>query len=152
MANKNNIESGEEHLLSSVRKENCFSVPDRYFDYLPQEISKKIRTEKSSSLVFRLRPASSFAYFVTLCGIVVVALIHSYRQGSISANNLALSESDIQRIIDHPDNYNINETEITERYLSLNIQDESMAAGIPDEEIKNYLEESSDENTISNNY
>ena len=69
-----------------------------------------------------------------------------------TSNEIVLSEIEMRQVIDNPELYNINETAITDQYLSLNISDESMNSetNVSDEEIKTYLEENSDVTNIIN--
>jgi len=155
METKNNINEEAGNILSGINKENFFSTPKDYFDYLPQEISEKIHSSSRKKPSFVLKPSVALASFTTLCAAVFFLLYYS-QTSIISPQELSLSDNDIQLIIENPEKYNINETIITDQYLSLNIQDDENAnqlteINVSDDEIKNYIEDNTDINTIINN-
>jgi hypothetical protein len=133
-----------------IKKENSFRVPDNYFDYLPQEITGKIKSQTQSIPVFTLRPAVSYLS-LALLSFFVFLLINFYKHPSAEANATSLTENDIQQIIDNPSLYNIDENSAADEYLS-SAPDAStdMEEDFSDEEIKSFLEENNNATSIIN--
>lgn len=147
METHNNIDShNEEKFLSSIRKQNNFSVPQNYFDYLPDEITGKIRIKSDQKeIFFLLNPIITIPSLAVLSCIIAL-FIFSHPKKVVSADEMILSENEIQQVVSDPELYNIDDESIYEQYLASNISDESTieATTISDEEIKVYLEENND--------
>jgi len=152
METNNNIEHPrEEKHFSSINKENNFSVPQNYFDYLPEEIMDKIRLKSKEEKQFSFfKPSILIPSLAVLSGVILLLVF--FFNNDIPSDEEMLSEIEVQQVIDNPGLYNIDETAITEEYLSLNIPTESMSSetNVSDEEIKSYLEEYTDVSNIIN--
>lgn len=138
------------YLFSSINKENNFSVPHNYFDYLPEEIMDKIQLQSKRKKYFSLlKPSIAIP---SLAGLSAVIIFLVFFNKDIPTKETALSETEIQLIIENPELYNIDESAITEEYLSSNISVESVNNGtsVSDEEIQSYLEEYTDVTNIIN--
>lgn len=149
--NKNNYDSEEGKMLSSINKQNPFSVPSNYFDELPSLVTDYIRSKEKQ--IFILNPAFAFSSLAVLSLMLLLAFFLFKKEVPSSAEN-ELSEMDIEQILSNPELYNINETVITEQLLASSIALEPVSEGavetISDEEIKSYLEENTNDNTIIN--
>ena len=154
METKNNIEQfDEDKFLSSIPKKNNFSVPTDYFEFLPEQIMNKVqkkKKKKKKEIYFLFRPVIAIPSLAVLSGIIVL-LFFFYNKETNSANNILLSENEVQNVINNPELYNIDEASITEEYLAANISSESVneESTTSEEEIKSYLEENSDVATMT---
>lgn len=144
--NNNTEHDNEEKFLSFISKQNNFSVPQNYFDYLPDEIVEKIRLRSNQKEKFFLfKPIISIPSFAVL-SCMVVLLFFFYHKNIVPSDEMILSENEVQQVIDNPELYDIDETSVAEQYLASNISYETAneEATISDEEIKTYLEENND--------
>lgn len=154
MKTHHNIKNDEEetnNFLSSLNQQNPFSVPESYFDYLPQDVMDRIiAKEKEKKIFFVFKPSVAIPSFTVLSGIIIM-LFFFFNQKTPHADENIISENEIRQIIENHDLYNIDESIITEQYISSNIADEYVnKTGLSEEEIKNYLEENTDINNIIN--
>ena len=136
-----------------IKKQNSFSVPKNYFEYLPGEIMDKIHAEsKSHEKIFLLKPSFIIPSLAVLSGIIF--LIVFFLKKDVSPAEIILSDNEVQQIIENPELYNIDDADITEEYLSLNVSDElpNTETIISDDEIKSYLEHNTDVNNIINEF
>jgi hypothetical protein len=137
--------------LDNIKKQNHFSVPKDYFEYLPAEITERIQKEPKQKILFIFKPAFAFSSLaVIIAGVVLFLFLH---KTDSDQQDLVLSENDVQHIIDNPDLYNIDEEDVTDAIVSSNIPADSLNtdAFATDDEIKNFLEENSNTNNIINN-
>lgn len=140
----------QDPILPFSKGANGFSTPSSYFDDLPTEIMGRIHSSEKKP-VFFLKPAYSIATLSALTGIVFLFFFLNQEPATY---DVELSENDIAHLVEYPELYNIDEELITETYLSSNIEGEDTDAGtdISEDDIRNYLEETSDVNTIINEY
>ena len=135
-----------------IKKKNNFTVPKDYFDSLPNEKVNRIQAEsKSKEKSFLLKPSFIIPSLAVLSGIIL--LIVFFLKKDITPDEIILSDTEVQQIIDNPELYNIDNTAITEKYLSSNISDDSFNtdATVSEDDIKSYLEDNTDVNNIINN-
>lgn len=149
--NKNSYGPEEGKLLSSINKQNPFSVPPNYFDELPSIVSDHIRSKEKQ--IFLLKPAFALSSLAVFSLMLLLAFFLFKKEVPASPEN-ELSEVDIEYIISNPELYNINETVITEQLLasSTTLEPVSQTAveTISNEEIESFLEENTNDNTIIN--
>ena len=141
----------EDSLLPLGQGKNNFSVPKDYFEYLPEEIMNSIQAEsKRKEKIFLLKPAFIIPSLAILSGIIL--LIVFFLKKDVSPAEIILTDNEVQQIIDNPELYNIDEADIAEKYLSINLSDDSLnvEATVSDDEIKSYLEDNTDVNNIIN--
>lgn len=152
METNNTIEQfNKKKNFSSINKENNFSVPQNYFDYLPEEIMDKIRLESKEKKRFSFcKPSIAIPSLAVLSGVIILLVF--FFNKDIASNEAMLSETEVQHVIDNPGLYNIDESAITEHYMASYIANEysTVETTISDEEIKSYLEENADVTTIIN--
>ena len=137
--------------LENIKKENNFSVPKNYFEYLPSEITDRIHSKPRQGKIFILKPVVAFSSAAILIAAIVLYLfLHKTDNRPLE---MILSENEIQDIIDNPESYNIDELAVTETILNSTISADSLSASlnIPEDEIKSYLEETTNANNIINN-
>ena len=148
-ANKN-MQSDEEDSLSLRVRQNNFSVPKDYFEYLPSAIMEKIQSQPKRKQVFILQPVFSIFSSAVISGIILLVVFLFNK--NISSEEVMLSDNEIQHILDNPELYNIDESAITDEFISSNSSAESLTieSNPSDEEIKSYLEETTNVNTIIN--
>lgn len=127
---------------------NNFRTPPSYFDELPGRIGNRIHSSKKETAFF-LRPSFALGSLAILCG---VAAFFIFINKDIPALEVALSETEIEHVIENPELYDLDEDIITERYLSSNFEPDTDDLGAEEEEIRNFLEESSDATNIINEY
>ncbi|MBI4931726.1 MAG: hypothetical protein HY841_13230 [Bacteroidetes bacterium] len=136
-------------ISKDIKKENNFKVPENYFDYLPQEIMERIHSTEVKQ-VFSLNPALSFASLAILSAMAFLLIYFSQNPPS-SQNEYVLTQNDIQYIIDNSSLYNIDDNSITEEYLSTNSATAlTIDENVSEDEIKTFLEENINTNTIIN--
>ncbi len=131
--------------FENIKKENNFSVPKDYFEYLPVEIMERVQMGSKREKVSIFKLSFAIPSLAVLCGIIILLIF-------FLKNEIILSENEIELIINNPELYNMDEYKITEEYLSMNISDESLTNNetISEEEIKSYLEDNTDVTTIIN--
>lgn len=134
--------------FENIKNKNNFSVPKDYFDYLPVEIMDKIHMESKQKTYFYFFKPSITIPSLAVLSAVIIFLVFFFNK-DIPSNELVLSETEVRQIINNHELYNIDETSITEQYLSLNISNDN-EMNISDEEIKSYLEENTDVTNIIN--
>ena len=132
-----------------IKKENHFSAPKNYFDYLPEEIMNRIQIE-SKEKFFLLKPSFIISSLAVLSGIIIFIVF--FLKKDVATDEIILSDNEVEQIIDNPELYNIDDAAITEEYLSSNISDELLNtdAMVSDEDIKSYLEDNTDVNNNIN--
>lgn len=146
----NNRKLEDDELLSSLGKENCFSVPDGYFDTLPSRISDRVASSgKTPFLTFKHLFIFSFSLAVA---VLLLFLVFNKPVRHSDMENMILSDSDISQILSHPDLYNINENNIIDYFSTSDIENCSIndMATISTDEITSYLEEDFDSYKIIN--
>jgi len=153
METKNNMDQFDnEKNLSSIPKKNNFSVPQDYFDFLPEEIMGKIHsTSQQKEKFFLFKPIIAIPSFSVLSGIIIL-IFFIYHKEVVPCDEMILSENEMQQVIDNPELYNIDESSIAEQYFASNISFEPVTeeSTVSDEEIKSYLEENNDLTNIIN--
>jgi hypothetical protein len=152
METNNNIEQfDDEKNFSSIPKSNNFSVPTDYFDFLPEEIMNRVHLRSQPKKVFfLLKPIIAIPSLAVLSG--VIALFFFFHKEVVLADEVTLSENEIQQVIDNPELYNIDKASITEAYLASNISYEPVneESTVSEEEIKSYLEDNNEVTNIIN--
>ena len=134
-----------------IKKQNNFIVPKNYFDYLPEEVMDKIQAQsRKKEEKILLKPSFLLASLTLLSGFILLVIF--FLKKEVGSNEIMLSDSEVQQIIDNPELYNIDDTDITEKYLFCNLSDESFNSEttVSDEDIKSYLEENTDVNNSIN--
>jgi hypothetical protein len=146
-------QSGEGKILSSIDKQNKFSVPADYFDGLPEKITNRIQSGSRQKLFFFLQPAIAIPSLAILISIIALSVLLLNKNNAFPAEIL-LSDNDVQHIVDNPELYNIDDAVITEQYIFSNISDESIneESALPDDEVRSYLEENTNAQNIINEY
>lgn len=151
---ENNInesqDTREESSLLPLGHGSGFSTPPSYFDHLPSEIMNRIQSSKRKPS-FSLTPVHAIASLaISAC---IIALLFLFKQNAVPSD-IELSDNEIEHVVENPDLYDLDVDAITEEYLSLNISEESIypEAGVSDDEIRTYLEESSETTNIINEY
>lgn len=139
--------SNEEHTendspLSSAGKSNPFTVPKDYFEYLPAEINERIHSRKSGMHSSLLKPAVAISS-LALCVIVAAVVVYFLKGNVVVEEEFLLSENEIEFIISNPGLFNLDEKNITEQYISMNIEEDEYdeQTALPEEEVTRYLEE-----------
>lgn len=156
MQNKNNIKENEgSDFLSSLNKENPFSVPKNYFEFLPQEIAEvchKPKINTAQKIFFLFQPKITYLFAAITVLLVVILLF--INEGDISSSASELSTEEITYILQNPEQYNIEESLITDGLLACfeSSSDEIIITEfeISDEEAQSYLEKNSELNNIIN--
>jgi len=156
MQNKVNINDKEEsEFLSSIKKENPFSVPENYFEFLPQEITEGCHkpinaSNRKSYFFFQPEIAYSFAAITVL----IFTILFFINKGDVASGSSELSSEEITYILQNPEHYNIEESVISEGLLAgfESSSDETTISEfeISDEEAQSYLEDNSELNNIIN--
>jgi len=149
MGTNKNIEHNEDEQGLPV-KQNSFSAPSDYFDTLPVEIMDKIHSSAKQKKAFSiLNPSFAVTSLALLSGMIALLI---FLKTNASSSEIMLSENDIEHVVQNPESYNIDEDAIIEKYLSSTIELTEDNPVISDDDIKNFLEESSDINNIINEY
>lgn len=152
MDKKNNIQrADEEQPVSFGEKSNPFVAPKDYFEFLPAQITEKIRGGSSEERPFALKPAWSFASLSIITAAAFALLYFSQPKAPVQQESYVLSENDIDYVIDNRGFYNIEEEDITDQYLSSSREETSLiTADISEDDISSYLEETTNATTIIN--
>lgn len=154
MHDNNNIQpedNAEQSLFPAQGGQDHFSVPAGYFDALPQNISGRIQSGRGTFFLFRPSFAvPSLAFAVLL--VVFIGYFLGKHEGQ--SEDMLLSENDIRNIVDNPELYNVNESAITDLYISSDIPEEEFSeeSDLPDDEVRSYLEENSNAQDIINEF
>ena len=137
--------------IDDIPKENPFNVPKDYFDYLPAEITERVHSKREEKKGFSFNLSIAVPSAAVVFGIVIL-IMFLFKDTVDPMEEIVLSENEVQDIIDNPESYNIDETAVTEQYLSMNLEDESIAdtEDISEDEINSYLEQNADEENIIN--
>ncbi len=131
-----------------IKKENSFKVPENYFEYLPQEITERIKSGSQSGTVFTLRPSIAFSS-LALLSLLAFFLIYISQKSPVTTD-YSFSDNDIQQIIDNPQLYNIDDNSIDDEYLSSSSEASIINENISDDEIKTFLEDNNNASAIIN--
>lgn len=131
-----------------IAQEPGFSTPPSYFDELPIVISDRIHSREKKPF-FVLKPSFAIGSLAVLSGLIVLFLF--LKNDSLPLET-ELSENDIAHVVANPELYDIDEDVITEAYLSASFEPAADEFAVPEDQIRNFLDESSDATNIINEY
>ena len=151
MDSNKDIPENDKFLTPLERGQNPFSVPADYFDALPEKIMNNIHsTSKKNRPFFLFKPAIALSSCAVLFSIISLLI---FLNKGIPSGEILLSDNDIQKIIDNPELYNLNDEAVTDQYISSDISDEAITeSDLPEEEVKSDLEENINLQNIINEY
>jgi hypothetical protein len=144
----------EKGFLPFMPGKNPFSTPANYFDDLPVNIMDRVQAgSKERKAFFSIKPALAIPSLAILAG-AVVFLVFLFNKNNVSANEILLSENEVQHIVSDPESYYIDDASITEEYINDDSSDELLneESALPEDQVKNYLEENTTTQTIINEY
>lgn len=128
--------------------QNSFKVPNNYFDHLPADIMNTIHSSAKQQAGFTLRPSLSFIALGILTCLVFMLIYFSQKETPLPVQ-FALTDTELQHVVDNPPLYNIDDNSITEEYLLICCEEPAaLDEDASEEEIQTYLEENIHTNNI----
>lgn len=141
--------SQSSHFNDITKGANPFQVPDGYFDKLPHIITDRLHAKRQDSEVFKLKPAISYFSLLTLAIAAFLCLSLPMNNTSANVSSFSLNEADVRYILNHTELFGLDDFSVTEEYISL-IDPSTDAFSLPEEQIKEYLEENTSIHSIIN--
>lgn len=124
--------------LSSIEKENNFSVPPNYFDKFPFTLKDKIDQREEHR--FQLSRFFNFKSITTVGISIALLVLGIYLNTPIPQEELTADE--IHAVLEFEGDYHISDEVLADAYFSSNrITENTMIIDLSEDEIMNYLEE-----------
>ncbi len=133
----------EAPFLSQIKKENHFSTPENYLEFLPEVMNDKILNKNYLSILF---DKLSYKIFIPVsAAIVLVFVILNFNTENISSE---LTSDQLSELIIDDEYFEIDDYLVYEAYAELLEEEENEATSENDEYINYLLENDIDINLI----
>ena len=144
MKNKDKIEELENlaPFLSKIKKENNFSIPQNYFEVLPEVIANKNLNNKYLYFIF---DKLSARILLPTSALVTILMFIFYL--NINTTETELSNEQISNLIINDESFNIDDYLVYEAYTEV-LDEEKKATSTSNEYINYLLENDIDINSI----